>query len=356
MADTIADLAPTIGPAPIEVSVGGEGNLSAREAANALSQSRWKRDANPAAEPATEIPAEPEAAAQPEAGPGEQPAAVEADPAEQPPIEPPRSWTKEDKELFTGLPRETQERLAERERLRETDFSRRQNELAEQRKPLEAERSQLEQARKQYEEALPTLLATLQQATAGEFSDIKTMADVERLAREDWPRYALWDAQQKKIGAVQQEMTAAQQRQAQEFQTKWATFAKEEDAKFTQAAPEMANKETATKVANSSIELLKDKGFSDTDLGKLWNGEASLSLRDHRVQLLIRDAVRYRDAQALAKTKVSKPVPNVQRPGTAPQRAPDRDVQLAQLSKQLDQSGSWKDAARLLQAQRAARQ
>ena|SRR6516225_6438696 len=33
------------------------------------------------------------------------------------PIEPPRSWTKEDKELFTGLPRATQERLAERTRV-----------------------------------------------------------------------------------------------------------------------------------------------------------------------------------------------------------------------------------------------
>src|SRR5205807_8024258 len=44
------------------------------------------------------------------------------------PIEPPRSWTKEDKELFTGLPRATQERLAERERSREGDFLRRQNE------------------------------------------------------------------------------------------------------------------------------------------------------------------------------------------------------------------------------------
>src|SRR5262249_29178395 len=37
------------------------------------------------------------------------------------PIEPPRSWTKEDKELFTSLPRATQERIAERERSRESD-------------------------------------------------------------------------------------------------------------------------------------------------------------------------------------------------------------------------------------------
>src|SRR5215472_13490318 len=54
------------------------------------------------------------------------------------PIEPPRSWTKEDKELFTSLPRATQERIAERERSRESDFLRRQNEAAEKLKGLTA--------------------------------------------------------------------------------------------------------------------------------------------------------------------------------------------------------------------------
>ena len=55
-----------------------------------------------------------------------------------PPIEPPRSWTKEDKALFTGLPRETQEQIAERERSRESDFLRRQNEAADKLKGLTA--------------------------------------------------------------------------------------------------------------------------------------------------------------------------------------------------------------------------
>jgi hypothetical protein len=103
------------------------------------------------------------------------------------PIEPPRSWTKEDKELFTGLPRATQERLAERERSREGDFLRRQNEAAEKLKGLAAKEQAVEQARQTYEAALPQLLQTLQQQQAGEFADIKSMADVERLAREDWP-------------------------------------------------------------------------------------------------------------------------------------------------------------------------
>ena len=97
------------------------------------------------------------------------------------PIEPPRSWTKEDKELFTSLPRATQERIAERERSRESDFLRRQNEAAEKLKGLTAKEQAVEQARQTYETALPQLLQTLQQQQAGEFADIKSMADVERL-------------------------------------------------------------------------------------------------------------------------------------------------------------------------------
>jgi hypothetical protein len=97
-----------------------------------------------------------------------------ADPAhsresgEAPPIEPPRSWTKEDKELFASLPRATQERLAERERSRESDFLRRQNEAAEKLKGLSAKEQAVELARQHYETALPQLLATLQSQQAGD--------------------------------------------------------------------------------------------------------------------------------------------------------------------------------------------
>src|SRR6185312_12965312 len=118
--------------------------------------------------------------------------------------------------------------------------------------------------------------------------------------REDWPRYALWDAQQKKTAAVSQEMQASQQRQQEDFKNKWNEFSTKEDAKFLELAPEMADKEKATKVADASVSLLKDLGFGESDLAKLWNGEASVSLRDHRVQLLIRDAARYRSAIAEA--------------------------------------------------------
>ena len=272
-----------------------------------------------------------------------------------PPIEPPRSWTKDDKELFSSLPRATQEHIAERERLREGDFLRRQNEAAELRKAIDAERGQVEQARQHYEAALPALLQTLQQQQAGEFADIKTIADVEKLAREDFSRYALWDAQQKKIGAVVQELNAVQARQVQERQIFWSEFARRQDDLFKEKVPEFADSDKAAKLQSAAVGVLKDIGFDERELIALWNGQRGISLRDHRLQLLIRDGIRFRDAQQKAKLAATKPVPPVQRPGVAQAKGAARDAQLQALTSKLDKSGSLKDAARLLAERRKAR-
>jgi hypothetical protein len=271
------------------------------------------------------------------------------------PIEPPRSWTKEDKELFTSLPRATQERLAERERSRESDFLRRQNEAAEKLKGLAAKEQAVEQARQTYEAALPQLLQTFQQQQAGEFADIKSMADVERLAREDWPRYLLWDLQQKKIADVTQHMLAAQHRQAQEKLGQFTEFAKRQDDLFKEKVPDMVDEAKAAELQKKALAVLGDLGFEEAELVPLWNGHKELSLRDHRLQLLIRDATLWREAQAKAKAAAVKPVPPVQRPGAATPRQGTDEARVQHLTQRLEQTGSLRDAAALVRARRAAR-
>jgi hypothetical protein len=279
-----------------------------------------------------------------------------ADPAQDaPPIEPPRSWTKEDKELFASLPRATQERLAERERSRESDFLRRQNEAAEKLKGLSAKEQTVEQARQHYEAALPQLLATLQSQQAGEFADIKSMADVERLAREDWPRYLLWDLQQKKIAEVGQQLLTAQHRQVVEKLAQFTDFAKRQDDLFKEKVPDMADEAKAAELQKKALAVLSDLGFDEAELAQSWNGQKDLSLRDHRVQLLIRDATLWREAQAKAKAAATRPVPPVQRPGAATSRAGTDEARVQHLTQRLEQTGSLKDAAALLRARRAAR-
>ena len=349
-----------------QISVDGEGTLSVTEAARALAGARHKQKdqpqpSGPRAEGATphEVAQESTPAqAGNDAGellapPGE---TERADPAasELPPIDPPRSWTKEDKDLFTSLPRDTQQRIAERERSREGDFSRRQQEAAEKSKALEAERSKAEQARQQYEGALPQLLQTLQQQQAGEFADIKTLADVERLAREDWPRYALWDVQQKKIAEVAQQMVLAQQRQAQERVQQFSEFARREDDLFKEKVPDMADPKKVAELQTAALAVLKDLGFQETELAQSWQGQGDLSLRDHRVQLLIRDATLWRDAQAKAKAAATRPVPPVQRPGVSQPKGAALDAQIQHLTQKLEKTGNLKDAAALLRARRVA--
>jgi len=360
----------------VERTAAGDAPLTPREAARSLADTRAKdragaeraRDEDDNGEARDDAPgrrgaerdggtADQESSAQaddtaPDKGPGETQA---ADPAQQAPsIEPPRSWTKEDKELFKGLPRATQERLAERERSRESDFLRRQNEAAEKTKGLTAKEQAAEQLRVHYEQALPVLLQALQEQQAGAFADVQSVADLDRLAREDWPRYVQWDAQQKKINAVQQQVQAALQRQAVERTQRWQTFAADEDAKFAEKASELADHDAKLKAASVAAEMLKEMGFSDAELGALWSGQRDVSLRDHRIQLLIRDGVRYREAQKAARSPQPKPVPQVQRPGPAPARNADADGRVKDLTERLNATGNVRDAAALLAARRAA--
>jgi hypothetical protein len=307
---------------------------------------------------------EPVDAAPQEEVPGEQ-QTEQTDPAENlPPIDPPRSWTKDEKERFKALPRDLQEYVSERERARETELRRGQNEAAEQRKTADTERQQYERARQQYEAALPHVLGQLQAQQASKFSDIKTWDDVQRLASEDWPRYVEWDAHNKLVQARQQEWQQVQARKAQEASQHFAEFAKEQDRIFKERAPEFADPEKAPQAAKEAFTYMTETvGFTPEEVERLWNGD-KISLRDARVQTLIYEGMKRRAAvKALDKAVKEaaakpKPIPPVQRPGVATTRNESRATEIDNLSRRLDEgSGGIREklaaGAALLKAQRA---
>ncbi len=353
--DTAATPAPEA-PGPSQstetVPSQGDGNLSIREASRELSGYRDKRDGVEAPQTEEEAPpAEEQAADVSEAPPAEQPQS-DASPS----VEPPRSWSKEEKERFNSLPRETQEYLTRRENERDTALRRGQNEAATLRQNLEAREKALEQQQQQYEQILPQLMQQLQQQQMGEFADIRTQADVDNMARNDWQRFAMWQAHQMKVQNVYQMQNANYQRQQQEYTNKWQQFATNEDNLFAAQATEMSDPVQAKEIATKAVETLRDTGFSDDDLNKLWSGQASVSLRDHRMQLLIRDAARYRAAKAgVPAKKAAMPASKTLRPGTPSERASDAQVNLESLTQNLDSTARWQDAAELLIARRAAR-
>lgn len=332
--------------------------LTPRQAADSLSQYRYKRDASGerAAEEMTPSQVNDAAreidAAPPEEATGELPTEA-TDQAEAPPLDLPRSWAKDKAEAWARLDRDTQEYLLDHDSKASAEVRRTHNEAAERARVLETERAQLEQARKQYEEASLVALQELQGQQLGEFADIRTHADVERLAREDWPRYALWDAKQKQIAGRQQELRAAQDRQQQEYQAQYAKFVKDNTDQFIETVPELKNSEKATKFATDAVNLYRDLGYSEDEITQLQRGTASISPHDRRQLQMTREALLYRQAKAAIPKAVAKPIPQVQRPGVAAPRNADKSSIEVALSKRLDTTGNWKDAAELLIARRS---
>jgi hypothetical protein len=355
MAEDLAnqDLAPDIDQT-FSVPDDVKGRVSISDAARLLARQRH------AAAPAPVSQAE---SAPAEAAPPEQPSADETDAAppqeatgedqeadqapQEPPLELPRSWTRDQAEHWNRLDRSTQEFLLESDRKASDAVRRSQNEAAEQKKTLDGERQRLEQARAQYESALPALVESLQQSIAGDFPDIKNWEDVQKLAREDWARYIAWDASQKKLATIANEAQAAQQRQAQDLQARFVAFAKEQDARFIERNPEFADQAKAAALQKAAINTLKNTGFSEDELGRQWAGQEALSLRDARLQEIIKKASLYDQAQASIKKAAPKALPPVQRPGVAP--APGRGVQqqISALEKQLDRTTSHAQGAKL---------
>lgn len=273
----------------------------------------------------------------------------------QEPREPPRSWSKEAREMWSSLDPAQQDYILTRDKEDSTAVRKAQNEAAQLRQyaqqAVETERMQLAQVREQYEAALPDLYRML--ATNEAFADIQSFDDVERLAKEDWARYVEYDAYTKKVGLVQQQMLAAQQRQAQEYQHNWANWSTQQDQRFAERVPDMRDPEKAKSVHEAGAKTLTDVGFSPHEINELWHGRASLSMRDARVQELFHDAIKFRSSKSKVEAARSQPLPAVQRPGVA--QSGNRPAHALTAAKQkLGQSGSIEDGLAVLRAQRAA--
>lgn len=333
--------------------------LSISQAARALQAARKPKEPAPVEQPQAD-PVEPPELAQANAEPvEEQPIGEDApvaDPAEQPPIEPPRSWTKEAKEQWQALPRNTQEYLAQREQERDRELRRSQNEAADKLKGLTAKEQEVERAKQQYEAQLPALMQTLQDAQAGQFADIRTVDDVQKLATEDPFRYLQWQAHQTKVQAVNAELQRVKDESTKAEQSQWAQHVQKENELAVEYIPELADKTKAADLTARAVDQLHDLGFKDEELNDLANGKAKLSIYDHRIQRLLFNNLKLSDIQKAKTAAVAKPVPQVQRPGTSKPAGSGASEQIQALTQKLNTSGSLKDAQALRAAQMRASQ
>jgi hypothetical protein len=108
------------------------------------------------------------------------------------------------------------------------------------------------------------------------------------------------------------------------------------------------------KLAKAALQTLTNLGVSKQDIGRLWNGEASISLRDARAQALLAKAARWDAAQEALKNAARAPASPVMRPGVGGARSDDySQSKLSSLTNRLNQTGNLKDATKLLVARRS---
>lgn len=339
------DAAPVIVPG----NAGLEGDYSPEQAF-----ADYQKKLEPAAESADPATAETELSGEDNAAPAEQATGEtqEADPVEEPSIELPRSWTKEQAEHWNALPRATQEYLSDRASKDSEAVRRSQNEAAAERNAARAEREAAEQARKQYEAQLPALMQTLQDAQQSAFADIRTVDDVTKLANEDPFRYLQWQAHQTKLQAVNAEAQRAKETSTKEQQATWATFVADQNKLAVEYIPELADKDKSLALTTKAGDLLRDLGFTQEDLNGFSAGE-KVSPFDHRIQRLLFNALKFNEVKSAPPKAIPKPVPAVQRPGVAAPRG-NTDAIQASRSK-LTSTGSVDDAYALYQAKQKAR-
>jgi hypothetical protein len=280
------------------------------------------------------------------------------DPAgdDQPSVEPPRSWTKAEKEAFAALPRQHQETLIARERARELDIRKRQNDVVTAYRAVEAEKQATEQARSQYEQGIKQLAEQANTFLANEFSDIKSWDDVHKMAAEDPVRHNRWQAARAQAEAIQREQARLAEETRQKQTEAFQSYERQQTQAFIEAAPEFADpKQGPQLAAEINAMLVSDYGVPEQELAALWAG-AQISALDHRFRLLMRDALAYKKMKAVKPSPRPAPKPAApppQRPGTPPASGEVANRRLEKANDELTRTGSRNAALALMRARRA---
>jgi len=285
-----------------EVEVPLSGALSIDQAVAALDRKDKPQDAPQEAAPATlkentdntdsseaaptaddttaaDTPSESEDATEEAPAEGEQP--------EQPAIDPPQFWDAEAKKRFGELPRDVQEVILKNEQTRNAATSKAIQEQAEKRKAAEA----IEQRLGQYTQALDRLIPQATQTFKNRWEGVDWNATIDQHGAEQAMKLrAQMEAEQQQV----QQLMAAKQ-QADDYQ--YNKFVEAEQAKLPEYAPDLADPKEG---ANRRLELanwLVKTGVNPQVLKNLSALETSLAY----------DAMRWRNAQAKAKTLASQP-------------------------------------------------
>lgn len=227
--------------------------------------------------------------------------------------------------------------------LRQRDYTRKTQELAEQRKTLEAQYSEIERERAQYAQMLPALQQRLEQKE--QEPDWDTLYDTDPTmaakAERQWRKQQdEREAQMQAVQAEQQRLQALQQQKVQQMQEQYVSQQREI---LPEVIPEWRDNKVAAQEATQIRDFLLGEGFTEQDIGGLTN--ATLVKLARKAMLYDRGETRVTAAKAKPKKARAKTLKS----GTkASQPRPKSDAQKA--IQNAKQSGRVQDAASAIKA------
>jgi len=230
---------------------------------------------------------------------------------------------------------------------RQSDYTKKTQELSEERRTIDAERAeyqnglnQLMAQRQQYEQALGQLGQQLSQ-NMSKFQNV----DWQRLKNEDPLEYVTkrdeFREEQERIKSVHYHQQQVQVQQQQEMEQIRQKAVAEEIGKLGTLIPEWNDPDAQPKIAKNIMDYGVTSGFTREEME---------GLVDSRSVYLIHKAMKYDALQnADLKNKKVKNKPKMTKSGAKRPKSDAKRRRKAELSKQLNSSGKVADAAKLLE-------
>ena len=230
---------------------------------------------------------------------------------------------------------------------RQSDYTKKTQEVSEQRKEFDAmkqhmaqEYQQIQAERNQYVQALQTLMEG-------------SMGNVDKYANVDWETLKATDPieyvtkreefreAQEKIQGMQQEQQQVQRRQAVQSQGEHRELLKKEHAALVEALPDWGNSNKQKDLSKGIRTYAMEQGFAKEEID---------SLIDHRSILVLLKAKKYDQLQKTdVRSKKLKNKPRVIRAGTGRDKSADSKSKRTAKMKRLRSSGHVDDAASILE-------
>ncbi len=230
---------------------------------------------------------------------------------------------------------------------RQSDYTRKTQEIATDRKEMEAlqqqynsEVQQIQQERQQYMEALTNVIsnhgAELEKFSNIDWNTLRETDPIEYVTTREQYREA-----QEKVQAMHNQRAQAQQAQQAEMNKAQQQMLQVEKGKLVEALPEWGDPEKQKELSANLQSYAKEQGFTADELN---------SLIDHRSILVLLKAQKFDQLQkSNVKSRKLKNKPKVIRSGTGTTSSKtDRSKRTAQM-KRLRQSGRVDDATALLE-------